>query len=376
MNYIIRKHCGESAYLQLYRQLRRDILSGIWPRGAKLPSRRVMAEELGVSVITVEHALALLCDEGYLEAKPRSGMIVSFGGTVSPASVPRWLSLDDMKASRTAPEDFPFSQLARTMRHVLSEYDRQILSSSPGSGCDELRRAIASWLGRSHSLNVRPEQIIIGSGSEYLYGLIVLLLGRNRLYALEAPSYDTIRRTYEAGGAKCVMLPMREDGIDSALLDSSMAGVLHVTPYHSYPSGVSATAAKRREYVAWAKRNGAVIVEDDYASELVPLTRRIETVASLSPENVIYVNTFSKLLASALRTAFMVLPQCLLEEYRSKLDYISCPVPVYNQLVLAEFLNEGHLERYISRRRRKMEKNRSGKPQKSHKQKSLSLGKT
>lgn len=354
MNYIIRKHTGESAYLQLYHQLRQDIISGIWPRGAKLPSKRVMAEELGLSVITVEHALSLLCDEGYLESKPRSGMIVAFGGAVSPASVPKRPSLEDMRASRTAPDDFPFSVLAKTMRHVLSEYDRQILSSSPSSGCEELQAAIASWLGRSHAMNVSPGQIIIGSGSEYLYGLIVQLLGREKLYALEDPSYETIRRAYEANGARCTMLPMGEDGIDSVLLEACRADVLHVTPYHSYPSGVTATAAKRREYVAWAERNGAVIVEDDYASEFAPLTSRIETVASLLPEQVIYLNTFSKLLASSFRTAFMVLPDSLLAEYRRKLDYTSCPVPVYNQLVLAEFLNEGHLERYTSRKRRKM----------------------
>ena len=205
-------------------------------------------------------------------------------------------------------------------------------------------------------MNVRPAQIIIGSGSEYLYSLIVQLLGRNRLYALEDPSYETIRRSYEANGAQCIMLPIGEAGIDPVLLQASGADVLHVTPFHSYPSGVTATPARRREYVSWAKQNRTVIVEDDYASEFAPLTSRIETVASLLPEQVIYLNTFSKLLASSFRTAFMVLPEHLLEDYRRKLDYTSCPVPVYNQLVLAEFLNEGHLERYTSRKRRKMQK--------------------
>ena len=316
----------------------------------------MISAELGVSIITVEHALSLLCDEGYLESKPRSGMIVSFGGTVSSASIPKRPSLEDMRASRTAPDDFPFSLLAKTMRNVLSVYDRQILSSSPSSGCEELQIAIASWLGRSHAMNVRPAQIIIGSGSEYLYSLIVQLLGRNRLYALEDPSYETIRRSYEANGAQCIMLPIGEDGIDPVLLQASGADILHVTPFHSYPSGVTASPAKRREYVSWAKQNRTVIVEDDYASEFAPLTSRIETVASLLPEQVIYLNTFSKLLASSFRTAFMVLPDHLLEDYRRKLDYTSCPVPVYNQLVLADFLNEGHLERYTSRKRRKMQK--------------------
>ena len=100
MNYMIEKHSGERAYLQLYHQLRRDILNGIWPRGSKLPSKRVLAEELGISIITVEHALSLLSDEGYLETKPRSGTYVTFGGSVSPSSVPKRASLEDMKASR------------------------------------------------------------------------------------------------------------------------------------------------------------------------------------------------------------------------------------------------------------------------------------
>ena len=354
MNYIIEKHSDERAYLQLYHQLRRDILNGTWPRGSKLPSKRVLAEELGISVITVEHALSLLSDEGYLETKPRSGTYVAFGGSVSPSSVPKRASLEDMKASRNAPDDFPFSTFAKTMRSVLSAYDRQILTSSPGTGCVELQEAIASWLGRSHALAVHPDQIIIGSGSEYLYGLIVQLLGREKLYALEEPSYETIRKTYEANGAHCTLLSMGEDGIISEALFSCEADVLHVTPFHSFPSGVTATSAKRHEYVCWAEKNDAVIIEDDYASEFASLTSRIETVYSLSPERVIYLNTFSKLLAASFRIAFMILPESLLTSYHRKLDFTSCPVPVYNQLVLAEFLNEGHLERYTNRRRRKM----------------------
>ena len=142
------------------------------------------------------------------------------------------------------------------------------------------------------------------------------------------------------------------DGIESEALARCRAGVLHVTPFHSYPSGVTATAAKRHEYAAWARERGAVIVEDDYDSELASPRRQIETIFSLAPDRVIYLNTFSKTLAPSMRTGFMVLPEALNERYRERLDFYSCTVPVYDQYVLAAFLDGGHLERYINRRRR------------------------
>ena len=350
MNYHIQKHSGESAYLQLYRQLREDIVSGLLPLGRRLPSKRQLAEELGVSVITVEHALSLLCDEGYAEGRPRSGTYVCFGGGQTPP--PPRARLEEMSLGEGAPADFPFSLWARTMRSVLSDYDRRILNRCPSNGCAELREALAAYLGRSRGLSVTPEQIVIGAGAEYLYGLVVQLLGRDRAFALEDPCYEKIRRVYEANGARCLPLPMGEDGIESAALAGCQAGVLHVTPYHSYPSGVTASAAKRHEYLTWAKAHGSLLVEDDYDAEFASPTRQIQTVFSLDPDRVIYLNTFSKLLAPSVRTGFLVLPEGLLEPYRAKLDFYSCTVPVFDQLVLAEFINAGHMERYLNRRRR------------------------
>ncbi len=353
MKYQIQKHSGLSAYLQLYRQLREDIVSGLLPLGAKLPSKRSFAEGLGVSVITVEHALELLCDEGYVEARPRSGFFVCFGGARGAASLPR-ARLEEMSVQEGAPEDFPFSLWARTMRAVLSDYDRRILNRCPSGGCLELRQALSAYLGRSRGLSVTPEQIIVGAGAEYLYSLIVQLIGRARLFALEDPCYEQIRRVYEANGARCLALPMGEDGIESGALASCDAGLLHVTPYHSYPSGVTASAAKRHEYALWAQSRDAFIVEDDYDAEFASLRRRIETICSLAPERVLYVNTFSKILAPSMRTGFLVLPEALLPRYREKLGFYSCTVPVFDQLVLAEFISQGHLERYINRRQRKL----------------------
>jgi len=350
MRYHIERHSGESAYLQLYRQLREDIVAGAIPTGTKLPSRRQLSEELGVAVITVEHALALLADEGYIEPRARSGCYVCFGGAApAPSARPR---LEELSASATAPEDFPFPTLARTMRRVLSEYDWRILVRSPNRGTPELREALAAYLARSRGLDVNPGQIVVGAGAEYLYGLLVQLLGRDVPYALEEPCYEKIRKVYEANGARCLGLPLGADGIESAALADCRAGVLHVTPFHSYPSGVTASAAKRHEYAAWARQHSAVLVEDDYDSELASPTRQIETIHSLAPERVIYLNSFSKTLAPAMRFAYMVLPEALDRLYRQRLDFYSCTVPVYDQYVLAAFLDGGHLERYVNRRRK------------------------
>ena len=353
MKYSIDKTAGQPAYLQLYLQLRQDIIEGSLPSGTKLPSKRLLAAELGISVITVEHALALLADEGYVYPRPRSGYYASFGGSVPAQPLPK-AAVKDMSVPVSVPEDFPFSTLSKLMRRVLSDYAERILVKSPNSGCMELRQAIADYLARSRGIRVRPEQVIVGSGAEYLYGLVVQLLGRELIYGLEDPCYDRIRRVYEANGAVCVGLKMGEDGIETAALGCCKAGVLHVTPYQSFPSGVTATAAKRHEYAAWASERNAYIVEDDYASELFVSAKQVDTVFSLAPERTIYMNTFSKTLAPSMRTGYMVLPEGLLPEYEKKLGFYSCTVPVFDQIVLAEFIRGGDLERYINRRRRRL----------------------
>ena len=398
MNYQIEKKSGESLYLQLYRQLRRDILDGVYPLGAKLPSRRLVAEQVGVSVVTVEHAYELLTDEGYVKSLPRSGFYAAF-------SPPAFFSKDSRphtteithyrdlhktnvtdrtpgadyadgadgaggafdahdsgdaggagrtKGSENPGADFPFTILARTMRSVLSEYDRRILEKAPGTGCPELKNALASYLGRSRGLIISPGQIVIGSGAEYLYGLIAQLLGRGRHFALEDPSYPKIRQVYEANDIVCDMLPMGPSGIDSDALRGCAAGALHITPFHSYPSGVTADAGKRHEYAAWALAHDSCIIEDDYDSEFVSPTRQIRTVFSLLPERVIYVNTFSHTLAPSMRMGYMVLPVRLVRLFEEKLGFYSCTVPVFDQYVLAEFIEKGHLERHINRQRRKL----------------------
>ena len=358
MKYNIDKSNSKTAYLQLYEQLKNDIVAGLYAYKTKLPSKRTLAAETGISVVPVEHALELLCDEGYVEARERSGYFVIYKESDFQITAENPLQFPALHShTHNAKSEFPFSVLAKTMRKVLLDYNEKILVKSPNHGTAELRLAICSYLARSNGITVRPEQVIIGSGTEYLYSLIVQLLGSQRIFALENPSYEKIRRVYEANGVCCDLLKLDNDGIKSSELEKSQATVLHITPFNSYPSGITASASKRYEYIQWAKKHGGYIIEDNYDSELTVSKKNEDTVFSLSDHgSVIYLNTFSKTIAPSIRIGYMILPENLLADFESKLGFYSCTVPVFEQYILAELITNGDFERHINRVRRKRRK--------------------
>ena len=355
MKYIMNPDSRTPTYLQLYTLLRDDILKGFYPPGSKLPSKRTFATDCGVSTITVEHAYELLCDEGYIEARERSGYYVIFRADDGFVPVP---GLATQISPYAAPHidtdaDFPFSVLAKTMRRVISEFDKRILDKSPSLGCIELRNAIRIYLAQSRSIMADTEQIIIGSGAEYLYSLLVELLGRDRIYAIESPSYEKIEQVYSISDVSLEKLPLVQDGIDSVALKGSRADVLHISPYRSYPSGVTATANKRYEYLRWAGTGNRYIIEDDFESEFSVSRKPEETLfARSTKDNVIYMNSFSMTISPSFRVGYMVLPKKLTEAFCERLGFLSCTVPSYIQFVLAELIANGDFERHINRVRR------------------------
>ena len=355
MKYIIDKE-KRPAYLQLYKQIRDDIICENYPYNTKLPSKRSLSEETGVSTITVEHAYSLLCDEGYVEARERSGFIVIFRKDDGFAASSEHQTEQIHRTEHTYP-DFPLSVLNKTMRKVLTNYNDLLLEKSPNCGCTQLRHAIRHYLSRNRGINVDIEQIIVGSGSEYLYGLIVELLGRHRTYAIESPSYKKIEQVYKAAEIGYKSLPLTSSGIDSKALYNTTADVLHTTPYRSYPSGVTATASKRHEYIRWSEQNDRYIIEDDFESEFSVSSKPTETLFALSKsDNVIYLNTFSKTISSSLRIGYMVLPKSLVKDFNERLGFYSCTVPTFMQYVLTELINNGDFERHINRVRRNKRK--------------------
>jgi len=360
MKYVINKE-NRPVYLQLYKQIRDDIISGNYQYNTKLPSKRSLAEETGVSIVTVEHAYALLCEEGYVESRERSGFTVIFRKSDGFAASGVSSTGRIHHRSERAYPGFPISVLSKTMRRVLADNSDLLLEKSPNCGCRELREAICRYLARNRGITVDSEQIVIGSGSEYLYGLITELLGRHLIYGIETPSYKKIEQVYRAAEINCVYLPLTDSGIDSKALAETEACVLHTTPYRSYPSGVTATASKRYEYISWAAVEGRYIIEDDYESEFSVSAMPAETLFGLSQhDNVIYLNTFSKTISPSLRIGYMVLPKHLVESFDKNLGFYSCTVPTFMQYVLTELINNGDFERHINRVRRNKRKELSG----------------
>ena len=383
MTYDIDRTSQVPAYLQLYRSLVREIVSGAYPPGSRLPSKRTIAADSGTSVITAEHALSLLIEEGYIESRERSGCFVSYrapagaagdssapgresdaragdraapGRTTASAASPAQSALQAVAAHPKPLEkgEFPFTVLARTMRKVLITSGDRILTRSPNAGCPELRTEICRYLARSRGLDVSPTQVIIGSGAEYLYGLIAQLIGRDSVIAVEDPCYRKIPQVYTAMGLICDRLPLTPDGIPTKALKETKASVLHVTPFNSFPSGITVSISKKEEYIRWAAERGGLLVEDNYDSELTVSRKPEEALFSIAGgDRVIYLNTFSKTIAPSLRTGYMVLPRELMAAYGEHLGFYACSVPLFEQYVLAELLKSGDYERHVNRVRRR-----------------------
>lgn len=353
-------------YEFLYRSIREDILSGKLRAGEKLPPKRGLAEHLGVSVMTVENAYAQLLLEGYLYAEQRRGYYVCAleqpAKSRPPQPVPRsapspeqeeraWFA--DLKTNYTPQGQFPFSVWAKLMREVLTERDRSLLKPMPGRGLLTLRKAIAGYLDSFRGMTVFPEQIVIGAGTEFLYSLLVQLLGRERRFAVEDPGYARISQVYRANGADCVAVPLDGQGLSVEGLRRQGAEIAHLSPNHHFPTGAVTPASRRRELLSWAEKSPSrYLIEDDYDSEFRFSGKPVPTVQSIDRAGkVIYINTFSKTLTPAIRISYLVLPPALSRRFTEQLGFISCTVPSFEQLTLAKFISGGYFESHLARTR-------------------------
>lgn len=342
----------EKKYLRIYSAIKDKILAGEYRTGERLPSKRVMADISGCSVITVQQAFAILADEGYIVARERSGYYVS-AIDVFPRGDKDSATVRLIEPAAGNKAEIETSVWFRTVRKVMSERGDLLFRKSPNMGCEVLRNAIADYLLRYRGMAADPNYIIVGSGAEQLYEFAVKILGRDKVYAIENPSYSQIEAVYKSEGVKLKKLPMGKDGIKEIPLNDSF-DVLHITPFNSYPTGVTATAGKRIKYLNRMAGRG-YIIEDDWGSEFFTPGQPIESLFKMDTRHcVIYINTFSKSLSPAMRMGYMILPPQLLDKYNEVLGAFSCTVPVLDQYVLAEFLSSGNFERHLSRMRRKL----------------------
>jgi len=202
-------------------------------------------------------------------------------------------------------------------------------------------------------METEPEQIITGAGTEYLYTLIIQLLGHNKVYAVENPGYKKVAQIYKSNNVACEYIPVDNSGISVEELEKHNADVAHISPSHHYPTGIVTPVSRRYEILGWASRKeGRYIIEDDYDSEFRLAGRPVPTLQSIDiMERVIYINTFTKSLAPTIRISYMVLPKSLLGLFYDKLGFYSCTVSNFEQYTLARFIKYGYFEKHINRMR-------------------------
>ena len=364
LTYSLSAESGLPLYEQLYLCIRNDIRSGVLAPGTHLPSKRSFAGNLGVSSITVEGAYNRLIDEGYVLSEPKRGYYVSefFASehiVRKPASSAVLLPpaseapLLDLSGSRSPSGSFPFSVWARLMRRTINDQEQELLTPSPCGGIRSLREAIAAHLSAFRGMQVDPDQIVVGAGTEYLYGLLIRLLGTDRVYCLEDPGYPRIAQIYLSNGVSCRWAAMDDSGMSLSALETVGADIAHISPTHHFPTGITMPVARRYELLAWAAAGeGRFVIEDDYDSEFRLTGRPIPSLQSIDRAgSVIYMNTFSKTLASTVRISYMVLPPALANEYYRRLSFYSCTVSNFEQLTLARFLAGGYFEKHLNRMR-------------------------
>ncbi len=353
LTYELKKTPSVPLYEALYRCIRADILGGKLAAGQKLPSKRALAAHLEISKITVETAYDRLAAEGYIAAKEKVGYFVERIETRKPLAcpaaakeIPQAAPLLDLTANVCA--SFPFSVWNKLQRQVLLDFGHDLLQPLPATGCLALRQAIAAHLQGFRGMTVDPDNIIVGAGTDFLYNLVVQLLGQDLVYALEEPGYRKISQIYAAAGAKTHCAAMDAQGVlPSALHD---AQVLHFSPAHHFPTGIVTPMARRQELLQWAAQ-GNWIVEDDYDCEFRFDTHPLSALYTQS-ERVIYINSFSKSMAPSIRIGYMVLPPHLTAVFREKLGFYTSTVSGFEQHTLARFLDGGYFEKHINRMRR------------------------
>lgn len=349
LTYELKKQPGMPLYESLYRCIREDILSGKLAPGEKLPSKRSLSQHLEVSKITVEAAYDQLLGEGFIRSKEKVGYFVEEILRPAPASpVEEPVSLPQTPEPES--ERFPFSVWSRLQREVMLDYAEKLLLPIPSTGIPELRRAIADHLASFRGMTVDPENILVGAGTDFLYNILIQLLGRELRYGVEDPGYGKIRNIYKAGGVTCIHIPMDSRGVIPEAL--RQVQVLHISPSHHFPTGLITPMDRRQELLQWAREENRWIIEDDYDSEFRFDARPVSAMQSLDPERVIYMNSFSKSLTSSLRISYLILPKDLMKRFKTELGFYSCTVPSFEQYTLARFISRGYFEKHINRTRK------------------------
>jgi GntR family transcriptional regulator/MocR family aminotransferase len=360
LTFFLEKRSRTALYEQLYTQIKKAIENNLLHINEKLPSKRKLANHLKISQTTVETAYMQLLAEGYIKSVPKVGFFVATNIDLPNKIKKKEIVIQmykektylyDFKTNQIDANNFPYEKFARIEREIMLDKFKDNVNRGDIFGNFDFRKKISEILFSYRGINASYEQIVIGSGSEHLISLIVLLLGRDKVYAVEDPSYVKNYYLYQAYGVKVKPIGLDEEGISIDRLQKESVDVIHTTPSHQFPKGIVTSINRRMELLRYVKsKNDRYIIEDDYDSEFRFFGNPIPAMQGLDNEGkVIYMNSFSKTLAPSFRISFMVLPDKLARLYREKFSFFSCSVPTIDQLVLERFISIGEYDKHLNR---------------------------
>lgn len=365
-------------YEQIYEYIKLEIQTGNLSSHEKLPSARALASHLQVSRSTIDLAYSQLVSEGYVEAVPCKGYFVSQmeelyfsekfqrkesveenakestenSSGVSKSKPQEDIWKIDFKLTGIDLDNFPYNIWRKLSKNVLSYHENDIFSLGESSGEYCLRQSICKYLFQSRGVNCTPEQVVVGAGSEYLLFLIQKMLG-NQMIAMESPTYVQAYRVLESLGHHVKMISMDTEGMKVEELSSCDAKLAYVMPSHQFPLGTIMPLKRRMELLKWAsKERERFIIEDDYDSEFRYKGKPIPALKAYDREDkVIYLGTFSKAIAPAIRISYMVLPRQLCGVFEEKCGVYSSTVSRIDQMVVCDFMNQGYFGRHLNKMR-------------------------
>ena len=363
---------GKCLYEQIYEYIRQEIREGKLQQGERLPSTRSLAEYLQISRSTVDVAYEQLLSEGYIEARPYRGYFVCkieelfrleekageqgtlAGENTDKRAVSGETYTYDFSPTKIDMSCFPFGVWRRINKNVLSDDNIRLFSKGNAQGDYSLRETIARYLHASRGVNCTPEQIIVGAGNDYLLMLLEKILDKNMSIAMENPTYKRAYRIFQSFAYLITTVDMDENGLKVSELKKTDAALTYVMPSHQYPTGVVMPIGRRSELLKWAnEKEGRYLIEDDYDSEFRYKGKPIPSLQSSDKNGkVIYMGTFSKAIAPAIRVSYMVLPMKLLEAYKEKCFFYSTTVSRIDQKILDEFIRGGYFERHLNKMRK------------------------
>ena len=360
-------------YEQIYTYIKKEIHDHNLKEGEKLPSSRNLALHLGVSRNTINLAYDQLVSEGYLEAKNKSGYYVcnimplqkvQNKNRKSVSEPDTALASNLPSGSEPLPYDFspftidlsnfPFSTWRKLSKDCMVGMNQDLFLLGNNQGELELRQCIAKYVHDARGVHCQAEQIIIGAGMGYLLQLLTAILPQKAPLAMENPTYMRAYYIFSSAGFPIVPIPVTSHGIHTEYLKNTNAAYAYVTPSHQYPLGSVLGATGRHALLSWAaKEEHRYIIEDDHDSEFRYKGKPIPSLQGLdTSESVIYLGTFSRSIAPAIRVAYMVLPPRLLAHYRTHCSFYSNTVSRIDQKILSDFLRGGHFERHLNKMRK------------------------